>query len=104
MTHKPCYPDEIYFARDILLDEHVVVKLEPRDGEVHTLDHEFQVYAKLRRGVGIPRAHFFGAESSFDAMVIERLGPSLDDLFLQCNFQFTLKTVLLLGGQLVSKL
>ncbi len=34
-------------------------------------------------------------------MVIERLGPSLDELFAQRHFRFSLKTVLLLACQLV---
>ena len=73
-------------------------------GRDHTLDHEFGVYMKLSRGIGIPRVHWFGREAGFDAMVIERLGPSLDNLFVQCHFRFSLRTVLLLAGQLVSNM
>ena len=73
-------------------------------GKNHTLDHEFGVYTKLRNGIGIPRTHWFGMEAGFDALVIERLGPDLDDLFAQRNFQFSLKTVLLLASQLVSNI
>jgi hypothetical protein len=71
----------------------------------HTLEHEFLVYKKLNagKGVGIPLVHWFGIESSFNVMAVERLGPSLDDLFARCGFRFTMKTVLLLAGQLVSK-
>jgi len=43
-------------------------------------------------------------EASFYAMVVEYLGPSLEDLFVRCRFKFTVKTVLLLAGQLVSYL
>ena len=83
--------------------EDVVVKLEPVEGKNHTLDHEFHVYLKLGQGIGIPRTLWFGMESGFDVMVTERLGPSLEKLFVQCHLRFSLKTILLVATQLVSK-
>jgi hypothetical protein len=87
-----------------LSEERVIVKLEAEKGKNHTLDHEFGVYMKLRKGIGIPRTHWFGMEAGYNVLVIERLGPNLDELFVQCNFQFSLKTVLLLARQLVSSI
>lgn len=101
------WTDEIHLAHDVLSRENVVVKLEPVEGEDHTLEHEYCVYTKLkglRGGTGIPRVHWFGIEDGFYAMVVESLGPSLEDLFVRCRFKFTVKTVLLLAGQLVSYL
>jgi hypothetical protein len=104
-SHRCCltqiYPGEIYLARDILSGQDVAIKLEPVEGEHHTLEHKSNVYHKLGRGIGIPHIYWFGTETGFNAMVISRLGPSLEELFVRCNFQFSVNTVLRLASQLV---
>jgi hypothetical protein len=79
-----------------------VIKLEPLNGKHRTLEHEFHVYEKLEGAAGIPCAHWFGTEAGFNVMVIDRLSPSLEDLFAHCQFRFTVTTVSLLARQLVS--
>ena len=74
------------------------------EGKNHVLRHKHHVYTKLSGGTGVPRVRWFGMEAGFHAMALDCLGPSLEDLFVQCGFKFTLKTVLLLAGQLVSHL
>ena len=92
---------EIYLAHDILLGQKVAIKLEPIEGGHRTLKNEINVYSKLGRGTGIPHVYWFGRESGFNAMVISHLGQSLDDLFVQCRFRFSVDTVHKLASQLV---
>lgn len=53
--------------------------------------------------VGIPNVHWFGVEGDYNVMVIDLLGPSLEDLFNYCKRKFSLKTVLMLADQMVRK-
>jgi len=39
------------------------------------------LYKKLSGGPGIPHAHWFGTEASFNVIAIDHLGQSLEDLF-----------------------
>ncbi|MEQ2199865.1 Casein kinase I isoform epsilon, partial [Xenoophorus captivus] len=52
---------------------------------------------------GIPSIKWCGAEGDYNVMVMELLGPSLEDLFNFCSRKFSLKTVLLLADQMVRR-
>ena len=54
-------------------------------------------------GPGVPWMIWSGKQGDYNVMVIDLLGPSLEDLFKICNRHFSLKTVLLLADQLVRR-
>lgn len=65
---------------------------------------ESQIYKKLMGGPGVPWIMYSGKQGDYNVMVIDLLGPSLEDLFKMCNRCFSLKTVLLLADQLLTRI
>ena len=94
---------DIYLGINIISGEEVAIKLESVKAKHPQLEYESKVYKTLAGGVGVPFVRWFGTECDYNAMVIDLLGPSLEDLFNFCNRKFSLKTVLLLADQLVRR-
>lgn len=50
---------------------------------------------------GINTVRWYGQEKDYNVLVMDLLGPSLEDLFNFCNRRFTMKTVLMLADQVI---
>ncbi|KAJ1343602.1 hypothetical protein BSLG_001871 [Batrachochytrium salamandrivorans] len=72
---------EIYLGTNVVNQEEVAVKLESTRAKHPQLEYEARVYKSLAGGVGIPFVRWYGVEMDFNCMVIDLLGPSLEDLF-----------------------
>lgn len=53
------------------------------------------------RAEGIPQIYHFGSEGLHNVLVIELLGPSMEDLFDMCGRKFSVKTACLVARQMV---
>ncbi|KAH6773404.1 casein kinase 1-like protein 2 [Perilla frutescens var. hirtella] len=95
---------EIYLGTNIQTNEEVAIKLENVKTKHPQLQYESKLYKLLQGGTGIPSVKWFGVEGDYNVLVIELLGHSLEDLFNFCSRKLSLKTVLMLADQMITRI
>ena len=95
---------DIYLGTHISTGEEVAIKLESIKSKHPQLLYESKLYKILGGGVGIPTVRSFTVEGDYNVMVMDLLGPSLEDLFNFCDRKFNLKTILMIADQLLQRI
>ncbi|KAF7732890.1 Casein kinase I isoform delta [Apophysomyces ossiformis] len=91
---------EVFEARDIDIGRHYAIKRQSRLIGVPQMKHESVMYDVLAAGPGIPQCHWYGQHEEFDCIVIDLLGPSLEQL-RQTVFNIPLDIMIDLACQMV---
>ncbi|KAF4507961.1 hypothetical protein G6O67_004404 [Ophiocordyceps sinensis] len=93
----------IFEGTNLLNNQQVAIKFEPRKSDAPQLRDEYRTYKILVGCPGIPNVYYFGQEGLHNILVIDLLGPSLEDLFDHCGRRFTIKTVVMVAKQMLSR-
>ncbi|OJD26370.1 CK1/CK1/CK1-G protein kinase [Blastomyces percursus] len=93
----------IFEGTNLLNSQQVAIKFEPRKSDAPQLRDEYRTYKVLVGCPGIPNVYYFGQEGLHNILVIDLLGPSLEDLFDHCNRRFSIKTVVMVAKQMLSR-
>lgn len=95
---------EIFIGSDLHTGKLIAIKKESSKTKCPQLLFEAKVYSILEGGMGIPKVFMKGVVGDNNVMVMELLGPSLEDMFNYCGRRFSLKTTMMLGIELITRL
>lgn len=90
----------VYSGTNLQTGEQVAMKVEPLASKMHL---EASLTKRFAGEEGIPKVHWYGVEGNKKVMVMNLLGPSLEQMFDVCGRVFGLKFVLSLADQLLSR-
>lgn len=81
----------------------VAIKIEISSEQKYSqLENEYEIYSKLEGVAGFPRIRYFGRSSSYNYLVMEYLGISLEDMLAIRNRMLSAKTIFIIGKRMVS--
>ncbi|CAK0834550.1 unnamed protein product, partial [Prorocentrum cordatum] len=92
---------EAFLVVHVRTGEERAVKLERVESEHPMLMYEARLLRRLQGIPGVANVHFCGVVGEYNVMVMDLLGPSLQDLFRKCGGKFSLKTVLMIADQML---
>jgi casein kinase 1/casein kinase 1 epsilon len=100
---------EIFQGLNSKTNQEVAIKFESVNTKHPQLFYEAKLYQYLLKDPGvvdkcIPNIWYCGTEGEHNIMVMDLLGPSLEDLFNVCNRKLSLKSVLMAGEQMLSRI
>ncbi|KAI7866741.1 kinase-like domain-containing protein [Spinellus fusiger] len=93
----------VYEGTNLLNNQHVAIKFEPRKSDAPQLRDEYRTYKLMAGTNGVPSAYYFGQEGLHNILVIDLLGPSLEDMFDVCGRKFSHKTVAMLAQNMLTR-
>lgn len=99
---------EIWKAVHIKTKKSYAIKFEEKSNKHQQLYSECRIYLWFHSEAtvlaqAIPQVVYYGEERNKNVMIMDLLGPSLENLFKKCKKKFSVKTVLMLADQMIKR-
>ena len=94
---------QLYLGRNFIENELVAVKMEEKGSRSH-LYSEYQILKEISNAKGIPKVYEFHKGHKHNYLMMQLLGKSLDKLFIDMKRHFSIKTVSMIGYQMVQRI
>lgn len=93
----------LYQGYDCKTNEEVAIKLEHLDSEQPMLQYEATLCKRMQGYPGFSNIHWMGVDGEFYALVMDLLGPSLQNLYDFCGRHFGMKTLLWVASEMIQR-
>jgi len=100
---------QIYSAVNLKTQQEVAIKVEDINTRAPQLIYEAKLYQVIHGNTsepaeGFPKIHQCMNHSHYTLLVMDLMGPSLEDLHALCDRKFSLKTTLMIANQLLTRI
>lgn len=100
---------EIWKAVNLKSKQEYAIKFEEINSKHQQLYAECRIYLWFHSdstvlAQAIPQVVYYGIEGNKSIMIMDLLGPSLEDLFTKCKKKFSVKTVLMCADQMIKRI
>ena len=92
---------QLFSGVNIETQEIIAIKMEEKDSEAPQLPLEYRFYVLLGEHQNLPKVYHFGPIRFHHALVLELLGPSLEQMFELCASKFSVLTTAKIGKQII---
>ncbi|KAG0442196.1 Casein kinase I like protein 2 [Dictyocoela muelleri] len=92
----------VYKVRHIVTNKSFAMKLENKSVKANNqLKNEYKTYQKLDGCACVPNVHYFGMYEDRYYLILDLLGPNLQDIFENRGMLFSLKTCCMIAKRLI---
>ena len=97
---------QLYLGRNFLTNELVAIKVEDKSSRSHLISeyHILEEISERKRALGIPKVFEFHKGHKHNYLIMQLLGKSLDKLFTDMKKHFSIKTVSMIGYQMIQRI